>query len=240
MNKRKILSLALGLCMVAILAVGGTLAYFVDTDAASNVFTTGNVSIDLIETFTQNSKLIPTTGKDEDGEIINAVDKIVNVKNIGSEPAYVRVHIAIPSLLDNGDPSFDAGKNVLHFNYAPESIGDGLWDWSKTTGEVYEGDWNYYEETIDGTDYNVYVVTYGAVLAAGQTTAADAMHQVYLDAKVTNDDIQKLNAALGTTWQIKVAAEGAQSEGFDDAYAALNAAFGVPGEYDVNWVTTKP
>ena len=32
MSKRKILSLALTLCMVAILAVGGTLAYFQDTD----------------------------------------------------------------------------------------------------------------------------------------------------------------------------------------------------------------
>ena len=75
MNKRKILSLALGMCMVAILAVGGTLAYFVDTDAATNVFTTGNVAIDLIETFDpDNAKLIPTTGKDENGDIINAVD----------------------------------------------------------------------------------------------------------------------------------------------------------------------
>ena len=66
------------------------------------------------------------------------------------EDAYVRVHIAIPNILDNGDPSFDAGKNVLHFNYDADSIGEGKWDWSKSTGAPYEGDWNYYETTIDG------------------------------------------------------------------------------------------
>ena len=49
MNKRKILSLALGLCMVAILAVGGTLAYFTDTDTQTNTFTAGKVGINLDE-----------------------------------------------------------------------------------------------------------------------------------------------------------------------------------------------
>lgn len=50
MNKRKTLALALTLCMVAILAIGGSLAYFTDTtDAKVNEFTVGNVDIDLTE-----------------------------------------------------------------------------------------------------------------------------------------------------------------------------------------------
>ena len=50
MNKRKTLALALTLCMVAILAIGGSLAYFTDTtDAKVNAFTVGNVNIDLTE-----------------------------------------------------------------------------------------------------------------------------------------------------------------------------------------------
>ena len=65
------------------------------------------------------------------------------------------------------------------------------------------------------------------------------MHQVYLDPKVTSADIEKINATLGTNWEIKVIAEGCQAAGFDDAYAALNAAFGVPGTYvPAAWKTT--
>ena len=49
MTKKKILVLALSIAMVAILAVGGSLAYFTDKDEATNTFTVGNVKIELIE-----------------------------------------------------------------------------------------------------------------------------------------------------------------------------------------------
>lgn len=228
--KKKILAMSLCVVMLAIAIVGGTLAYFTDTDQKTNTFTTGKVDIAIEENFEENSKLLPATGSAQKGTLKNGVTKEVAVKNeTGSEDAYVRVHIAFPSILDNGDPSFDAGKNVLHFNYAPESIGDGKWDWSKSTGAPYEGDWNYYETTIDGIKYNVYVVTYGTALKAGETTSDKAMHQVYLDSKVTNDDMTKINTALNNSIEIKVFAEGCQAAGFDNAYDALNAAFGTPG-----------
>ena len=46
--KKKIVSLALAVCLIAIAAVG-TLAYFTDKDAETNTFTVGNVKIDLLE-----------------------------------------------------------------------------------------------------------------------------------------------------------------------------------------------
>lgn len=49
MTKKKILVLALTIAMVAILAVGGSLAYLTDTDSAKNTFTVGNVQIELLE-----------------------------------------------------------------------------------------------------------------------------------------------------------------------------------------------
>ena len=49
MNKRKLLTLAMTLCMVAILAVGGTLAYFTAEDELTNTFTSGNIKILLDE-----------------------------------------------------------------------------------------------------------------------------------------------------------------------------------------------
>ena len=231
--KKKITAISLCAALLAIAIVGASLAYFTDTDAKDNVFTTGKVDITLNENFDQNSKLLPSTGSAQQGTLKNGVKKEIQVKNEkGSEDTYVRVHIAIPAILDNGADDFDAGKNVLHFNYNKNSIGEGKWDWSKTTGTPYEGDWNYYETTIDNIKYNVYVVTYGTALKAGQATPEYAMHQVYLDSKVTNADIEKINEALGTNWEIKVFAEGAQAAGFDNAYDALNAAFRTPGTAD--------
>ncbi len=240
MNKRKLLSLALSLSMVAILAVGGTLAYFTDTDAKVNTFTVGNIDIELVENFGDNNpetpeELVPATGSAQAGTLKNGVTKEVSVKNTGSKEAYVRVHIAIPNILDDGAETFDASANLLHFNYDKTSVGEGKWDWSKTTGAAYEGDWNYYEQTIDGVLYNVYVVTYESKLAAGTETPEKAMHQVYLESTATQEDIEKANETLGANWQILVLAEGTQTDGFDDAYAALNTAFGVPGEYTVDW-----
>lgn len=47
--KKKILALTLCVVMAAIAIVGGTLAYFTDTDKATNTFTAGNIDIDLTE-----------------------------------------------------------------------------------------------------------------------------------------------------------------------------------------------
>lgn len=238
--KKKLTAIFLCVALSAIAIAGASLAYFTDTDQADNVFTTGKVDISLQENFEQNSKLLPATGSAQAGTLQNGVTKEVAVKvENGSEDTYVRVHIAIPSILDNGADTFDAGKNVLHFNMASGSYGEGKWDWSKTAGEPYIGDYNYYEATIGGIKYNVYVVTYGTALKAGETTPENAMSQVYLDSKVTSADMEKLVAALGEKWEIKVIAEGCQSAGFDNAYDALNTSFGKPGTYTpAAWQTT--
>ena len=238
--KKKLLGFAMVFALAAVAVVGGSLAYFTDTDAKDNTFTTGNVDIELIENFGDNNpdtpeKLLPATGSAQAGTLKNGVTKEVSVKNTGSEDAYVRVHIAIPNVLDNGSDTFDAGKNVLHFNFAKDSIGEGKWDWSKTSGTPYEDDWNYYETSINNVKYNVYVVTYGTALKTGEVTPEKAMHQVYLDSKVTNADVEKINETLDKNWKILVVAEGTQAAGFEDAYSALNTAFGVPGSYNVDW-----
>ncbi|MDY5564655.1 MAG: TasA family protein [Candidatus Limivicinus sp.] len=47
--KKKITAIALVVCLVAVAVVGGSLAYFTDTDKATNTFTVGNVDITLTE-----------------------------------------------------------------------------------------------------------------------------------------------------------------------------------------------
>ena len=235
--KKKIVSIALVAALAITALVGTTLAYFTDTDDATNTFTVGDVKIELKEKFEQNSKLFP--GVD--------VNKDVWVKNTGSENAFVRVHIAFPAVLDSGDPEFAAYANTLHWNFAKASVADGQWNWHNTfvNGSNAEmpgypgngGAWNSYSQTIDGIDYTVYVVTYETALASGKETTTYALDKVYLDTSVTNEDVTGIKEVLGDNWEIKVVAEGVQEAGFEGKpYEALNTAFGVPGSYNP-WAT---
>lgn len=242
--KKKILALCVVVSLAAVAIIGGTLAYFTDTDAETNVFTTGNVKIDLIEKFDpDNAKLMP--GID--------IQKEVYVKNTGSETAYVRVHIAFPAILDNGTPELAAYKNTLHWNFTKDSVQEGAWSQLQNAKQVGPnsnypnwpgngGTYNTYETTIDGIKYNVYVITYETALGAGETTPTPAINKVYLDTKVTNEMMSNEEKTgiidiLGPNPKILVAAEAGQVAGFDDAYTALNTQFGEPGKYTVNWTS---
>ena len=75
MNKRKIVLLATALCMIAILAIGGTLAYFTDTDAKTNTFTVGNVKIQLLESKLHRENAGVANGATSDSELWSDVEK---------------------------------------------------------------------------------------------------------------------------------------------------------------------
>ena len=248
--KKKITAIFLCVALVAIAIVGASLAYFTDTDAKTNVFTTGQVDITLNETFDKdNAKLLPG---DE-----NAIAKVINVTN-NEEDAYVRLHIAFPA--DTLDYSETDGyyeyNNLVHYNQRYASMVAGEWNWTKTVEGVggehpgYPGNgtgYNAYTTTIDSTEYVVFVVTYMTKLEKNQNTKTDAIFQVYLDKYADTEDgvtyTAPANQAKGgyrtkalssnlNNYKIYVVAEGAQAEGFTDAYQALDAAFGAPGTYN--------
>ncbi len=254
---KKIIAICLVVILAATAVIGGTLAYFTDKDNATNTFTVGGVDIDLHEA---NKEKTPAVDEEyhewlEDQVLFpgdnetNTIAKRVYVENTGVSEAYVRVHIAIPTVLDNAQPDFDASKNLLHFNAEEECVAEGKWNWGKKvvagrTGFVGTGDeWNYYTtkitDKVNGKDkeidYNVYVVTYETPVQPEKVTD-DAMHQVYLYKDATNEDIQKANAVLGNKWNIHVFAEGGQTEGFDNAFEALNTQFGTPSAENNPWV----
>ena len=252
MTKKKILVLALTLAMVAILAVGGSLAYLTDNKSATNTFTVGNVKIALIEqergenglqAFTQNKKLYPIVGSAQgDKDAIgmptakNYVDKMVTIENTGSEKAYIRAYFAIPQALDDGYDDFNAGANVLHFNFGNKVNADGTitstydneWNWK------HDGKWNYFETTIDDIKYNVYFADYYQAVGAGEITE-QFVQGVYLDKSFEMKDDgayafgKKLALDEGWSWSnvsCPVFAVACQAEGFDKAAAAIEAAFG--------------
>lgn len=256
--KKKITAIFLCVALVAIAVVGASLAYFTDTDNETNTFTVGNVKIDLIEqqrvadkegnktttleNFTQNKKLYPIVGsaqgeKDALGmpTAKNYVDKMVTVKNTGSEKAYIRAYFAIPSALDDGYETFNAGMNVLHFNFG-NKVENGVvtstegheWIWT------HDSKWNYFETTIDGIKYNVYYADYYQAVDAGATTA-QLVQGVYLDKTFDIKDGKcyafgkEVELDDGWNWNsvsCPVFAIACQAEGFDNAAAAMDAAFG--------------
>lgn len=245
--KKKLLAMCLVVALAATAVIGGTLAYFTDTDTETNTFTAGGVKIDLIEQqvgenglepFEQDQVLMPIVGsaqgeKDQYGQPVaeNYIDKIATIENKGKSDAYVRAYFAIPSALDDGYDTFNAALNVLHFNFGNNngvSTFGNEWNWKNESGT-----WKYYETEIDGVKYNVYYADYTKILAAGATTE-QFISGVYLDSHVdmvdgnyvdTRDPQADISILAGDV-KCPVMAVAVQAAGFDNADAAVEAAFG--------------
>ena len=243
--KKKILSLALAVALAAIAIVGGTLAYFTDTDAQTNTFTYGNVKIDLFEDFNSEklnivpAVFVPANGGNLTnlyGTMINKIEKEVYVENEGSEEAYVRVHIAVPKIAsvinDSETEGMDASaivngkRDILNLSRDEYSTVNGKWNWGTDATQTYNNRTpNTYEVTIREIPYTVYVVTYETKLAAKDgdfiDATCDAINGVYMHPAVTNEMIAALDQKYADEegspiWaRIYVVAEAAQADGFN-------------------------
>ena len=125
MNKRKILLLASILVMVAILGVGGTLAYFTADDTATNTITVGNVKIDLEE---------PSWNEEnaEDSYPGQVLPKDPEVENVGKNPCFIRIEAT------GWDSLIDAGLSEEKIKYSTagevDTLGEG---WVEFDGYFY-------------------------------------------------------------------------------------------------------
>ena len=73
--KKKTLAMLLAVCLMATAVIGGSLAYFTDTDAKTNTFTVGKVDITLVEDkWVEDSKIIPGATIDKNPTITVAED----------------------------------------------------------------------------------------------------------------------------------------------------------------------
>lgn len=249
--KKKIVSLALAVCLIAIAAVG-TLAYFTDKDAETNTFTVGNVAIDLIEqqkgaqgleAFKNEKVLLPGTSD------VNAVSKIVTVKNNGANDAWVWVDLKIPAYLVSSEYPTNESKNALHWNsygcFNVEYNSGNYWGLATSDGivgadhkvtntdmvAVEDGLWYDYQhvgkEMIGNTEYVVIRTKMQNTLPAGKISLP-CLAQVYMDWRVvTNEDgtqyILPAGAPISTdaSWEIIVNAYAIQADGFDSVDAAI-------------------
>ena len=247
--KKKLTAIFLCVALVAIAVVGASLAYFTDKDSATNTFTAGGVKIDLIEqqsnedhtgfvTYEGDKVLMPIVGsaqgeKYPNGQpkAANYIDKVVTIKNTGKSAAWIRAYYAVPSALDDGfGESFNAGMNILHGNFGNK---DGVTTYENEWKWKNNGKWQYFETVMDGVSYNVYFADYHQPVAAGDTTA-QFISGVYLDKNVDMKDGKYIDprhpdadlSILEGTVKYPVFAVAVQAEGFDNAAAAMDAAFG--------------
>ena len=228
--KKKVLTVALVVALIAIM-VSGTLAYFTDNDEVTNTFTIGSVKIEIYENDNATTsdtisfgKLTPVV-KETPSEDVSYIDKVVDVKNIGANDAYIRTHIAIPTDL---------------INYLQLDV--------TTTG------WNYIGSTtasVGGVNYTVFTYDHTAAVAPNGFTS-ELLQGVYLKSDVDlaeNADgnlvfVKKTNGQIthnsdyvahtkntdGTytsaSVNILVASEAIQAQGFENgATNALNSGF---------------
>lgn len=238
MKKKIVLALSLVMALGATLMVGGSLAWFSDTDEATNTFTVGSVEIEQVEDFVQNSQLIPVGSNDTPNDDANFIKKEVSVKNTGKNPAYVQTFVAVPAALDLGN-----GPLRLH------AVGT---DWTALGRVASNVAITFDNEGTNLTqNFNVYAYRYNAALAVDGETS-DALSGVYIDEKTdiqvnrNASDPNKIDSAY-LLWDtdgdgvkevlngfdlvennnmklhVLVATQAIQSQGFADAAAAFNS-----------------
>ncbi len=200
--KKKVLTIALSVALIAAAVTGATLAFFTDAKTAENTFTVGNVAIILDEAPVEriaDEYGIAEWVTDDGSERItaNTYEKVYPgavlpkdpiVWNTGASPAYVRVKVVILNAAQWGLDDVSAILNGLNMT-----------DW-----------------TLDGTQSSEGAVTltysYNTVLAAGSDTGA------LFTAVSIPDEAEALE-----NFKINLMAEAIQAEGFADADAAWAA-----------------
>lgn len=234
--KKKALVISLAIALVAILSIGGSLAWFSDTtDTMQNVFTVGGIKLEQQETgadggaFVQNQPLYPVISETSVATDPNYIVKKVNVENIGESDAYLRTFIAVPTAI----------KDIVNLDL-------DLTGWTETTPATPV------TQNVDGISYTIREFTYNTVLPANDDTATTPavedvtyvlLKGIWMDSNV---DIQE-NAqgvrqfctknAAGTGYDfydfditekvnVLVATQGCQAKGFTSATNALDTVFG--------------
>lgn len=214
--KKKVISIALVIALVAVIAVG-SFAYFTDTKSANNTFTVGDIKIKLDETNINDPNGDRVTSN-EYTSVFPGIEyqKDPIVTNTGKNDAYVRAVVTIEN-----------GMNWLGYYY------DNIWTYPQvaafeqlicnTLGEGWEiVGFKHVMSTQDHpTSDTVVTLKYTGMLKSGAATSA-MFEKIMLPAKMTATDITTRVAQNGV-FHIDVVAQAIQADGFDTWEAAFQA-----------------
>lgn len=196
MSKRKILILALSLCMVAILAVGGTLAYFTDDEQITNTMTIGNVQINIDEFQKVDGQWEPF---DDDDFTLYPVDwsvgttyrnKVAYTANVSSseDDAYIRTIVLFEKndlLPQDYKDQADCCVPGMHFNYFADAEATSVAN-GKTIHGATATDLNMVV-SVGGNEYWVVLFEEVNGLAIPYDHALFSLNGVFMDKNITSD-----------------------------------------------------
>lgn len=251
--KKKLTAIFLCVALVAVAIIGGTLAYFTDTDKATNTFTVGNVKIDLLESSLHRENAGVANGATSDSELWSDVD----MKGSNNTSEYkagdsfytdeqIKANAAqyeCEGVKLNPGQSYhkmpyvvNTGANDAYIRIRvmfPAALDTAILNSSMYTQTAL----NNKEFTMeydnngtvdrDGVKYNVYTFTRIAPLAPEEMTYWNVWGTVHMDSDVTNEEIANLfgegKAYANGTFPVLVEADAIQADGFADAAEAFAA-----------------
>lgn len=216
--KKRILSLALVVIMIAIMLSSFTMAYFTDEEQAANVMTIGNVQINVEErTYDhvnqkwvefENEALTLYPVKTDDHEARKATgqmwNKVVRTFNESEDPAYIRTIIAV--------------ERIVSAN-----------EWGSAVGLGFSCDFNVNPivAEIDGVTYDVYVCTAVDKKPIENGKYLGSLQSVWLYDDVTQEEVKDAG-----NLEILVLSQGIQSAGL--THEAAMEALGEVNETNLN------
>lgn len=139
---KKTLAIILSAALLLSVAIGATLAYLTDRDEATNIFTVGDVQIEIDTTNDQDALLMPGV----------TVNKEVKINNVGANDAWIWYTYAVPAF----------GTNTDLLEVVPVTQANEGWT---VLSDVYQIE-------REGVVYNVYTMGYTQVVAAGAGTTS--------------------------------------------------------------------
>ena len=209
MSRKRLIITAI--VLVLVLAIGGILAYFTDSQTVENKFKMSNVDIVVHEPGFPTETIPVLTPN-------SVVSKDPYIENNGSDDVYAFMEVAIPvaSIATESDSEVKERElfKVQHITSAegvtPATYEDGI-----NAGWVQIGDAT--EKTIDSVKYKVYVYAYASNANTlttlkstdGQNTTPRIFNQVkFIDAKETANDSSVLQ---DKEWKVIVTGHGIQT-----------------------------
>ncbi len=209
--KKRILTVAMVIALLATCIGGATLAYLTDTEAKTNVFTVGNVDITLYES---------TLHRDNDGATDDQI--IADAGNYDSYLATAGKDMVPGRWVKKAPYVQNTGKNACYVRVIVEQS-EALWDTTSMmeyTTAQHEGAIVKSVPTQNAAGKWVIVYTYTQPLQPEEMTYYAPIWQFQIPTTLDNADLD--NWAVGEN--VIVTAEAIQSEGFA-SYEAAWAAF---------------
>ena len=250
---KKTIAIVALVVLVAVASVLGTLAYLTDTKTATNTFTVGNVSIELLESSLHRENAGVANGQTSTSELWSNVDKEGSgntSKYKAGDTFYTDAQIEADAQEYKCDKvKLNPGQSYHKMPYVkntgandayirirvmfPADLDTAILNSSMYTSTAL----NNKEFTLaydnsgtverEGIKYNVYTFTRVDLLKAGELTYWNVWGTVHMDADVTNEELANFFGEgkhyANGIFPVLVEADAIQADGFANAGEAWNA-----------------